>query len=296
MEGRSLNEPECLINFDGRKYSLEVETLHHRFFYGGKEHYHAHPSYHYILVSEGGCTVLFKGHRPLDAPKNSLIFINPLIAHNFIGDATTGVEHTCLIWQFHDENGKPAFFPLQQLLNPEASSHPDFHIIPLSDFDAQNFREKQQAAETAYNSQEKFLTSVRTFELFFLGLNLLPVDRGNMEKVGNTRRIVTLIERTVEQRFMDGEFNVKRLSKIIGLHPNYLNAVYKANTGMTLCAYLTHKRIEAARYMLESSSYNLSEIASMCGFSQLSYFTRIFKKLCGKLPSVYRNEKRSKKP
>ena len=286
-----MNQPECLIKFDGQNYSLEIETLHHRFFHGGKNHYHAHPSYHYVLVSQGGCMVYVKGYKPVHAPKNSLIFLNPLIAHNFVGDAVTGVEHTCLIWQFHDENGKPAFFPLQKLINPDAESHPDFYIVSLNDFDAQNFREKQRAAEAAYDSQEPFNTSVRTFELFFLGLNLLPIIREESGKVDNTRRLITLIERSVEQRLMDAEFNVNALAKSIGLHPNYLNTVFKSATGITLSAYIIQRRIDFARMLLESTSYNLSEIAEMCGFRRLNYFSRVFRKHCGTNPSSYRNRR-----
>ena len=48
-----MEKTECLIRFDDRSYTLSVETLHHRFFRGSENRFHAHASYHYVLVSQG---------------------------------------------------------------------------------------------------------------------------------------------------------------------------------------------------------------------------------------------------
>lgn len=287
-----MEKTECLIRFNNRSYTLSVETLHHRFFRGSENRFHAHASYHYVLVSQGSCQVHIRGRQPAEAPLNSLVFINPLIAHNFIGDPATGVEHTCLIWRFLDEQGKIALFPLQQLLAPEQREWPDFGIIRLNDFDARNFLQKQRAAELAYNNREDFSASVKIFELFFLGLNLLNVKGGAPEtEPDNEKRIVKLIEQAVERSLTHEDFSIGKLSRTIGLHPNYLNTVFKSATGITLSAYIIQRRIDFARMLLESTSYNLSEIAEMCGFRRLSYFSRVFRKHCGTNPSSYRNRR-----
>ena len=74
-----MEKTECLIRFDDRSYTLSVETLHHRFFRGSENRFHAHASYHYVLVSQGSCLVHIRGRQPAEAPLNSLVFINPLI-------------------------------------------------------------------------------------------------------------------------------------------------------------------------------------------------------------------------
>lgn len=286
-------EPECLVRFDGRVYTLTVETLHHRFFHGGGDRLHVHPSYHFILVSRGSCMMHVKGHLPVRADRNTLIFLNPLIAHDFAGDVRDGAEHVCLIWQFHDENGKPAIFPLQKLLRPELEHHPDYLLVPLNEFDARNFLQKQQAAELAFHNREAGTASFRLFELFFLGLNLLPAGEARREVLDNAGRIVSQVEFLVDQHFASREFGILELAQSLGLHPNYLNTVFKSVRGLTLGARITQKRLELARMMLESTAYNLTEIAGMCGFADLSYFSRLFRKHCGEPPGSYRNRKRS---
>ena len=47
-------------------------------------------------------------------------------------------------------------------------------------------------------------------------------------------------------------------------------------------------RIENARCELERSGKSISEIASMLGFYDSAYFTRMFSRIVGMTPSAYR--------
>ena len=53
--------------------------------------------------------------------------------------------------------------------------------------------------------------------------------------------------------------------------------------------WLTQKRLEHARTMLETSKKNVTEVAFNCGFENLSHFSRIFKQKYGKSPLQYQN-------
>lgn len=71
-------------------------------------------------------------------------------------------------------------------------------------------------------------------------------------------------------------------------HPNYISSVVKASTGMPLHKYLIHIRLLRAVEMLENSSYSVGEIASLCGFCDIGYFSAYFKKQFGISPNHYR--------
>ena len=49
------------------------------------------------------------------------------------------------------------------------------------------------------------------------------------------------------------------------------------------------KRFVKAIYYLKQTDYNITEIALMCGFENINYFSRIFKKYHFTSPSQYRN-------
>jgi AraC-like DNA-binding protein len=56
-------------------------------------------------------------------------------------------------------------------------------------------------------------------------------------------------------------------------------------TGKTLVEYINIVRCEHARELLSSGSFNVGESAEQCGFQDISYFSRIYKKYIGILPS-----------
>lgn len=59
-------------------------------------------------------------------------------------------------------------------------------------------------------------------------------------------------------------------------------------TGYTPMQYILSKRIYNAEILLQDPSYNVTEIASIVGYDNPLYFSRIFKKAKGISPSEYR--------
>lgn len=74
-----------------------------------------------------------------------------------------------------------------------------------------------------------------------------------------------------------------------GYHPNYISFVIKRITGMSLRQYLIHVRLMHAADLLETGSLSIAEIAEQCGFCDISYFSKCFKKRFGTNPSEYRS-------
>ncbi len=64
----------------------------------------------------------------------------------------------------------------------------------------------------------------------------------------------------------------------------FLCRVFKEKTGKTIVEYInTYRCNQAMNLILEGCS--VSEAASACGFDNFSYFTKLFKRIVGKLPS-----------
>lgn len=73
---------------------------------------------------------------------------------------------------------------------------------------------------------------------------------------------------------------------------NYLSSLFSTSFQMTFTEYVNQVRIEEAKRLLLHSDLNLSEIADACGYTDLSYFSKLFKKHFGSSPSKYRKENR----
>ncbi len=86
----------------------------------------------------------------------------------------------------------------------------------------------------------------------------------------------------------DEEVNVEKLLSVSNLSRSVFSAEFKSYTGMSAIEYLIIRRTERAVYLLKNTDMKISEIAGECGFSNLSNFNRLFKKITRITPKEYR--------
>lgn len=78
---------------------------------------------------------------------------------------------------------------------------------------------------------------------------------------------------------------VKEMAKMSNLSHMYFGTLFKQETGMSFNNFLTLIRMNRAEEMLYSGEYKIHEIADACGYSDVFYFSKIFKKNRGYAPS-----------
>jgi len=72
------------------------------------------------------------------------------------------------------------------------------------------------------------------------------------------------------------------------LSRNAFFAWFKEQFGITPLDYINHERIKLAKQLLADNKYNISQVSAHCGFSDVNYFVRLFKKLEGITPGAYK--------
>ena len=77
-----------------------------------------------------------------------------------------------------------------------------------------------------------------------------------------------------------------------GLSRYHFLRAFRRETGVTPHAYLTGRRIAAAKALL-AGDQPLSEVALACGFYDQSHFSRSFKGCTGLTPGQYRRGSRA---
>jgi AraC-like DNA-binding protein len=68
----------------------------------------------------------------------------------------------------------------------------------------------------------------------------------------------------------------------------YFCKVFKKATGLTFTDYLGRVRVEKAKNLLLNPHLRVSEIAYTVGFQSLTHFNRVFRKITGEAPTVFR--------
>ncbi len=77
------------------------------------------------------------------------------------------------------------------------------------------------------------------------------------------------------------------ISAQVYLAPTYLCTLFKEETGSTINAYLTHQRMLYAARLLSTGRYRVYELARRLGYSDVKYFSSLFKRYLGQSPSRY---------
>lgn len=79
------------------------------------------------------------------------------------------------------------------------------------------------------------------------------------------------------------------------LSKSYFCRIIKEELNCTFTEYVNRLRIDRSKYLLRNTSIPIAEIASIVGFGDQSYFTRVFKRQTGVAPGKYREQGWSKK-
>jgi len=80
------------------------------------------------------------------------------------------------------------------------------------------------------------------------------------------------------------------LARITGMSPKYFCRFFFEMTSRTPIDYVNYYRIERACYQLITTNDSITEISLSCGFNDISYFIKTFKKYKGKSPRQYIKE------
>lgn len=120
-----------------------------------------------------------------------------------------------------------------------------------------------------------------------------------MQLLGCTDRLVsaTSEEAAIVKvlRYIEENYRTGSLTQIAGLlhyDLHWLSREIKRQTGKTYQTLLQERRLTQAVYFLEHTNLRVDEIGQAVGYSNLSYFHRIFQGRYGVTPKKYRDAKR----
>ena len=88
------------------------------------------------------------------------------------------------------------------------------------------------------------------------------------------------------------KLTLEEVAEYAGYSPTYFSRIFREDTGMTFKEYLNELRIEKSKTLLLTSGMTVTEISSMLGFNDQSYFCKIFKSSTGVTPDKFRKRSR----
>lgn len=82
---------------------------------------------------------------------------------------------------------------------------------------------------------------------------------------------------------------VDALSRKAYLSRNVFFKWFREQFGITPLDYINQERIKLAKQLLAKPQYKVQTVSNMCGFSDVNYFIRLFKKMEGITPKAYKD-------
>lgn len=84
------------------------------------------------------------------------------------------------------------------------------------------------------------------------------------------------------------EIHREKLGELVFLNTDYLSRIFKKEKGISISNYIIQKRVEEAKKLLTQSSLPINTVSLYVGYSNFSYFTKMFKDNTGYAPLEYR--------
>ena len=131
-----------------------------------------------------------------------------------------------------------------------------------------------------------------SFQIFLIDLCRAAQRHGLVLSPSSRAFMPPWVEKLREKldREFAGPHDLAALAREAKVSIAYLCRLFKAYTGKTVVAYLVERRLQAATWKLREGDEKVLSIALACGFNDLAYFNRTFKRIVGKTPSAYRRK------
>ncbi|NLL15138.1 MAG: helix-turn-helix transcriptional regulator [Fibrobacter sp.] len=115
---------------------------------------------------------------------------------------------------------------------------------------------------------------------------VLIIEESQFPK-NKAKSLVAKAKQFMDLHYSDMEHQLE-LEKECGVDINYLNIIFKKETGFTLYQYICLVRMEHAKYLLETTQNSISDISNAVGYPNSNSFTRAFKRHANMTPQDFR--------
>lgn len=118
---------------------------------------------------------------------------------------------------------------------------------------------------------------------------LVFLNRYSVETIPSTSGVVIRAVKYINDN-IEKNITIDEVCSEVHMSKYYFCRQFKKATDTTVMKYILKTRIVMAKNMLLNENLTITEISNRCGFSSVSYFSRIFKEETGISPLKYKKE------
>ncbi len=256
--------------------------------------WHWHDELEVAVVTEGSVQVATDTEKVI-LEKGSAFFINTEILHSVcnVDDSECRLHSICFHARLIGGSGDSIFWQkyLRPLMNDTAFAFVCLH--PQNEWEKQACNYIEEAWQKCADEPEGYEFDVRNAlsQFIFLMVSNYPhLENPHSEKLKrNEERIKSML--SYIQKNFGNEIKVKDIAHSATISESECLRCFQATIGVTPIQYVKQYRIQKAAELLIASDRAISDIGVHCGFYDMSYFAKEFRKKYFCTPSEYRSGK-----
>jgi len=164
------------------------------------------------------------------------------------------------------------------------------NIFPMQEQGANKNEDLQNYADTLeaeFDEQKCEEVSCLVESYIRMTLALSPSAKDSEREKHRFNPLIENLKTYIEANL---EYNIdfSMLAKMFHYNEKYLGRLFKKEVGMSFSQYINSRRVERARELLQATDESITNIATKCGFNNVTYFNRVFKKYYGATPGEVR--------
>ena len=87
---------------------------------------------------------------------------------------------------------------------------------------------------------------------------------------------------------IDEDINLITISETLSISKNYFCSLFKKETGENFLSFVTRMKMKRAQFLLREENLRVYEVCELLGYTDTTYFTRLFKKYIHMTPNEYK--------
>lgn len=234
------------------------------------ENYHADVNNEVIHIVDGRVKLRFQSGQEYEGKKNDTFFIPHDTCHRDIFDSSQVLEafHIIFSWDLADT----LFSAAQPDCVKNFPNHVKTEINMLFDM-----------MRTEKYPKETILTQVRLAHLLGLVWEQVFNPEKSSVKTDSFSRIVSYAKDYMAAN-LSQNINIDNVAAHLRVSRSTLIRAFRKSSELSFSEFLVSIRMKHAQVLLREKSLNLADCAAQCGFSDPSYFSKVFKKYFGFSP------------
>lgn len=255
--------------------------------------WHWHEELEAAVVTEG-CAVVAAGNEKYTVPAGEGFVINSGILHGAWDVDASGCRFHSLVFHPRLVGGSIDSVFYQKYIIPFQQNRNlvSLHLKPKIPWQAQVLDAIENAWQACVNEPDGYEFQVRKelSDMVYLLQSRLPADSPSVSSkaMRNGERIKLMLQ-YIHDSFAE-ELSTAKIAESASVSESECLRCFRATIGTTPIQYVRRYRIKRAAQLLTNTQEQISDIATQCGFQDVSYFTKTFREIKGVVPSEYRRQ------